>query len=82
MRGCFFSEDSKFIYTLATQIRSKSYLIKWKNAENFDPENVVQVHSTMTGGMRIAPNGKKVGIMTSEGCVKLLDLSSERIELD
>lgn len=62
MRGCFFSDDGRHIYTLATQTRARSYLIKWKNADNYDPENVVQIHTTTAGGMRLSPNGKKIGI--------------------
>lgn len=37
MRGCFFTKDGSHVYTLATQMRQKSYLIKWKVNENFDP---------------------------------------------
>lgn len=44
MRGCFFTSDSKHIYTLSTQMRQKSYLVKWRVNENFDPEEVIEVH--------------------------------------
>jgi len=29
MRGCFFSEDSRYLYTLSTETRQKSYIVKW-----------------------------------------------------
>eukprot|EP00347_Sterkiella_histriomuscorum_P010848 403374692 len=77
MRGCFFSNDGKFIYTLATQTRSKSYLIKWQNKENFDPVKVTLVHNQTSSGMRISPNGKQIGIMTSDGYVKVMNEGSE-----
>ena len=32
--------------------------------------------------MRLAPDGKKAGIMTSDGYVKLFDLKSEKIEIE
>ncbi|CDW89290.1 serine threonine protein kinase with wd40 repeats [Stylonychia lemnae] len=77
MRGCFFTNDNKYIYTLATQTRSKSYLIKWQNKENYEPAKVTLVHNTTSSGMRISPDGKQIGIMTSDGFVKVMNEGQE-----
>ena len=59
MRGCFFTNDGNYLYTLATQTRSKSYLIKWNNkSDNYDPVKVTLVHNATAAGMRVSPSGK------------------------
>lgn len=58
MRGCFFTNDGKYIYTLCSQIKSKSYIIKWKNNLNFDPIEANPVHHTVCTGMKLSENGK------------------------
>lgn len=82
MRGCFFTNDGKFIYTLATQTRAKSYLIKWKNQQNFDPAKVTLVHNQTSSGMRVSPNGQKIGIMTSDGFVKVMNEGADTFILE
>ena len=85
MRGCFFSMDQKFAYTLATENRKKSYLIKWSNKGGFtqkekqcEPEEVGVVHNNTVTGLCVSHLGDKIGIRTSDGFVKVI--SSGKIE--
>jgi WD40 repeat protein len=57
MRGCFFTNDGNYIYTLASQMRQSSYLIKWKATAPFDPVDVTQAHNNTAGGMRLSACG-------------------------
>ena len=40
MRGCFFSTDGRYLYTLSTESRQKSYLVKWENKQRFTQKAV------------------------------------------
>jgi hypothetical protein len=58
MRGCFFSENNKSIYTIATAAKHCSYLIKWDASGQFNPKNVSKVHNNTATGMRVSTSGK------------------------
>lgn len=79
MRGCFFSIDSRYVYTLATENRRNSYLIKWSNKGGFaqkerqcEPEEVGVVHNNTVTGLCLSHLGDKIGIRTSDGFVKVI----------
>lgn len=80
MRGCFFSSlDPRYVYTLSTENRQKSYLIKWSNKANYvdkavlcDPEDVAVVHSNTVTGLCTSASGDKIGIRTSDGWIKVV----------
>lgn len=78
MRGCFFANNGTHIYALATQARCKSYLIKYKVNDNFDPIDTMIVHNGPTTGMRSSKSGNQIGIMTSDGWVKLINEHSHK----
>ncbi len=45
-KGSIFSQDSRFLYALATKFKGRSYLIKWDaKSENFDPIDTTAVHT-------------------------------------
>lgn len=61
MRGCYFSNDGKSLYTMATQTRKKSYLIQWTNKKGFaqkeiecEPANAIEVHPNTVTGLRVS----------------------------
>ena len=79
MRGCFFSRDGQHVYTLATAIKKPSYLIQWENRSGFsqkekqcEPVNVAMVHANTATGLRVSPSGEQIGVMTSDGFIKVL----------
>ncbi len=83
MRGCFFSPDSRYLYTLSTESRQKSYLVKWENKQRFsqkavqsDPVEVAMVHPNTVTGMCTTPDASLIGIRTSDGFVKVIHTSS------
>ena len=44
-KGALFSPDDQFLYTLATKVKGRSYLIKWNaNSDNFDPVDTAEAH--------------------------------------
>jgi hypothetical protein len=45
-KGILFSPDSKYLYTLATKFKGRSYLIKWDaKDENFNPIDTTPAHT-------------------------------------
>ena len=74
------------MYTLATEIRRKSYLIKWSNKAGFnqkeklcEPQEVGVVHGNTVTGICVSHLGDKIGVRTSDGFVKVFS-SLEGIE--
>lgn len=83
MRGCFFSQDGRYVYTMATGIKKSSYIIQWSNKARFtnkdvecQPENMSIVHNNTATGLRVSPNGEQIGILTSDGFIKMLPRKS------
>lgn len=83
MRGCFFSGQN--VYTMATQTRRKSYIIKWRpgrgktfadKAEPPQAEAVTEVHPNTASGLRVSQDGSQVAIGTSDGWVKVIKESA------
>jgi len=72
MRGCFFSADGKYLYTLATQARDKSYLSKFKTNETFDPVDTSIVHNQAAVGIKRSNKGDILCVLTSDGFVKVI----------
>ena len=83
MRGCFFTEDSRYLYTLSTENRQRSYLVKWENKQKFaqkavqsEPVDVAVIHPNTVTGMCVSPDGSQIGVRTSDGFVKVIPTNS------
>jgi hypothetical protein len=79
MRGCFFSLDGKHVYTLSTENRKRSYIVKWSNKANYidknvpcEAEDVGFVHPNTVTGMLLSSYGDHIGIRTSDGFIKVI----------
>ena len=83
MRGCFFSGDSRYLYTLSTENRQRSYIVKWENKQKFlqkavqsEPVEVAVIHPNTVTGMCVSPDGSQIGVRTSDGFVKVIATNS------
>jgi hypothetical protein len=65
--------NGKFIYTLATKARGKSYVTKWQVDKNFAPEKTLCVSNTPATCMDISIEGFYLGIGTSDGEIRSLN---------
>ena len=73
MRGCFFTLDGKYIYSLATEMKCKSYMIKWKCNKTWDSVSAEVVNKQPSTGMKLSENGDYIGLMTSDGFIKVMN---------
>ena len=79
MRGCFFADGGKSVFSLATQNKRKSFLIKWKSSKGSfsdkDGEcqsvNVAEVHNNTCTGLRLSEDNSQLAISTSDGFIKV-----------
>ena len=83
-KGALFSPDERYLYTLATKIKGKSYLIKWDaKSENFDPIDTMEAHRNPSCIMNIDYSGSNIAIGTNDGHVIGINankMSSYRID--
>lgn len=73
MRACAFTDDGS-IFTLCTQAREPTFVIKWINREspfNYQSELASQVHEKASTGMRLSKSGT-LSILTSDGFCNLV----------
>ena len=75
MRGCFFSKNGKFIYTLCSQIRNKSYLVQW-DSKSYSPLNILEAHSQLACGLKQLEDGSKASVISSDGFVNIINLNT------
>jgi COMPASS component SWD3 len=76
-KGVVFSPDSRFIYSLATRFKGRSYLIKWDaKSDNFDPIDTTPAHHGPSCTMNITEDGRKIAIGTNDGHVVGIDANS------
>ena len=69
-KGVIFSPDSKYLYTLATKFKGRSYLIKWDaKDENFNPIDTTPAHTGPSWIMNINSQGNNIAIGTNDGYV-------------
>ena len=69
-KGILFSPDSKYLYTLATKFKGRSYLIKWDaKDENFNPIDTTPAHTGPSWIMNINSQGNNIAIGTNDGFV-------------
>lgn len=75
-KGALFSPDSRFLYTLATKFKGRSYLIKWDAKDvNFDPVDTTPAHHGPSCIMEISRNGSSMAVGTNDGHVVGIDLN-------
>lgn len=76
-KGALFSPDSRFLYTLATKFKGRSYLIKWNAKDvNFDPVDTTPSHNGPSCIMEINSNGRSMAVGSNDGHVIAIDLNS------
>ena len=57
LRGCKFSKDSRFIYTLAAENRKPAYVNKYKVCQTWDPVDTIKAHDDAGTGLVLSSNG-------------------------
>jgi len=76
-KGCIFSPDSRFLYSLATKFKGRSYLIKWDSKdENFNPIDTAQAYNGPSCVLSINKNGNNIAVGTNDGHAVLIDTNS------
>lgn len=69
-KGAVFSPDARFLYTLATKFKGRSYLIKWDAKDvNFNPIDTTPAYKGPSCVMEINSNGTNIAIGTNDGYV-------------
>lgn len=73
-KGALFSKDDKYLFTLATKVKGRSYLIKWDaKSDNFDPVDTMVAHKNPACAITMDNSGKYLAIGTNDGHVIAVD---------
>ena len=79
MKGCRFSPDSAYIYTLSTMNRKPSYINKYEVLEGFPVIDTVKVHLDAGTGMKLSSNGSQLLVQTNGGAYSIIDTAKMEV---
>lgn len=79
IKGCRFSLDSSYVYILASKYRYKSFVVAYSmdvasnGAIVFSAHSVLDVHDQFASSLGLSPEGDFLSVLTSDGCIKVVD---------
>lgn len=73
MKGCRFSPDSYYIYTMSTMNRKPCYVNKYEVQEGFPVIETLKVHTDAGTGMSLSSNGSQLLVQTNGGAFTIVD---------
>ena len=88
IRGCCFSDDGRSVYLLAAKMKYKSFFVKYdismesNGVVRTTPVVVLEIHENVATGLQMSPDSQFMSVSTSDGCVKIINLNTNKILLD